>query len=76
MKLRKTYTFISPSFGWRPELVISTDSVIHRRTQQVTPSEATYDRFTRLANSGNYAVEILGVDSGVSWEMRRKSAAN
>lgn len=36
---------------------------------QLTPS--TYDRFARLANSGNYIVEILDADSGVAWQMRR-----
>jgi hypothetical protein len=31
-----------------------------------------YDRLARLANSGDYAVEILDSDYGVGWTMRRK----
>lgn len=31
-----------------------------------------YNRFVQLANSGNYAVEILDSDFGVAWELRRK----
>ncbi|MCC6457247.1 MAG: hypothetical protein IT328_19995 [Caldilineaceae bacterium] len=76
MKPRKTYTFSGPLSGWRPELVISTDSITRRHTQSIMVSEPTYDRFARLANSGNYDVEILDVSSGVAWEMRRKPTAN
>ena len=37
-------------------------------------SPRRYDRLVELANSGQYAVEILDSDWGVAWQMRRKEA--
>lgn len=72
MKPQKTYIFEGPHYGWFPELAIEIDGQPHARP---TMSESTYDRFVALANSGNYAVEILDSDHGVAWSLRRKAAA-
>jgi hypothetical protein len=74
MRKHKTYTFDSESFGWRPELRISVNGRKPTDAERYL-SEATYNRFVRLANSGAYVVEILDHDYGVAWQLRRKEAA-
>lgn len=69
----RAYTFTSPTYGWIPELTVAA-GVRRQDRQSFTPSRSTYNRFVRLANSGNYAVEILDCDHGVAWQLRRKSA--
>lgn len=43
-----------------------------RRTCTYHMTQRQYDRFVRLANSGDYHVEIMDSDHGIAWQMYRK----
>lgn len=70
MKARKTYTFRRNPF-YRGVALELGDGMF---APEIELTDATYNRFVRLANSGNYAVEILDADYGVAWQMQRKAA--
>ncbi len=67
------YIFERSTFGRnRPRLTVEiTGSRRPDLTYECT--DATYDRFVRLANSGDYQVEIMDSDHGIAWQMYRKA---
>lgn len=70
-KPTKTYTFRRNPFFHGAALSIEQDGRYSASTHDLT--NASYNRYVALANSGNYSVEILDSDHGVAWLMRRKS---
>lgn len=66
----RTYTFTESRMGGLRMVVISDTG----RSRITDLSAREYDRFVRIANSGNYAVTLEDSDYGVAWTLRRKSA--
>lgn len=71
---RKSY-LVRCSFGsWEPCI----DTVLldrgGLRKESYYPTPASYQRFVRLANSGDYTVSFPNDEEGVCWELRRKAA--
>lgn len=65
----RSYTFSKTAGG--SLIVEKVDANGRARTEYVPPR--FYDIFVRLANSGNYVVEIMDSDYGVAWTLRRKA---
>lgn len=67
----KSYTFRRSPWGQHNAYVIvgkrgNAEPVIYEL------SDWQYDRFAEIANSGNYAIEIMDSDYGIAWTLRRK----
>lgn len=67
----KTYTFRRWPGDWNTYIVIGVRGETSGFSS-LTPH--SYDRFVGLANSGDYAVEIMDSDYGIAWTLRRKPA--
>jgi hypothetical protein len=65
----KLFVFEAPGTGWRPELTICGEDGSIR---SCWPTHATYARFVRLANSGDYHVAIVA-DASVGWSLMRRA---
>lgn len=70
----RAYQFTRPMFGYSGSVELRRIGE-HYESATKLLSPAEYDRFVQVANTGNYAVEILCSDYGLAWEMRRKGGA-
>lgn len=66
----RRYTFTTVRHATRNTHEVEiTDHNLDRRSVEVT--DATYNRFANLANSGQYDSGILSADHGIAWQIVR-----